>query len=562
MTQANEISALDSVVLQLRVPDFKYALGSDQSQTLSHEQADALRESWRQGEHPSLTKLLRASQPLAPNVLNAAFVVDRIFDVWMRKNSLHEALNSHLDFVRFDVFDLLHRASSKTKLLSTLAEMLNDLGALGLGWMPHPERSRKLYIDGINTAFEQLRGDTLAAINAWFEFANAQRDKLEKVRMRLGESEAAIALQRFARCKAIVFTNRLINGRTLSHRVGLFVARYYTNLLSLAYIKGEQENIEQVESLLKKIIAVYSLKGNAAFQFAEALIDELSEACTHHEVRVEANDWEGLEADMLRVLQKQEVEEGLQEPILFTDALMEDLQQKKAPALPEPGQWYITEDGIRQHLSVVFEESRQVLFSNYLGMKIVVLTLSELNAGLKSRAIKRLAPESTFSEVCRSAISGLCKIAETQKKARVAAAQKAKQEAEHLLAEQRRAELEAKTRAEEIARRTKEIKLKQAEKKRLEQEQELRESLGKLQLGAWIGVLNSETEKKERYKLAVKFSAKRKYLFVDKLGIRKLEFNEDKLIGEIIAKNVEVLSDGAEFEDSLERVVSRLRMAK
>ena len=242
--------------------------------------------------------------------------------------------------------------------------------------------------------------------------------------------------------------------------------------------------------------------------------------------------------------------------------MLEDLTSDAGQALTDCNTWYVTEDGIRQHATAVFEATHQVLFTNYLGMKITVLTRNELAHAEQTRTIKPLKCESSFSDVCASAVSGLSKIAETQKKARVAAAEKAKQEAERLLEERRVADEEAKNRADEIARRTKEIKLKQAEKKRLEQEQLLRDTLSKLQLGAWIAVVNDESGKKDRYKLAVKFSARRKFLFVDKLGIRKLEFDEDSLIQSIIAGKVEILSDGAEFEDSLERVVSRIRMAK
>jgi len=113
---------------------------------------------------------------------------------------------------------------------------------------------------------------------------------------------------------------------------------------------------------------------------------------------------------------------------------------------------------------------------------------------------------------------------------------------------------------EDIARRTREIRLKKEEKQRLEKEAEIVALLSELKLGAWV--CRVEGDSRDRFKLAVKFSASKKYLFVDKMGIRKIEFSEPELVQSIIAGRIEILSDGAEFEASLERVVSRIRMSK
>ena len=557
MTQAREKALLDSVVVQLRVPDLKYALGDEPPQILSQEQESALRIRWEDSEKSTLIRLFDESAAFAPNILNTAFFVDRIFDVWMRKNNLHEELNGALGQARLDVFLLLHKAKSKSTRLKKVSQLFDAIAELALGWMPHPQRSKTLYLEGIGAALAQLQRDIDASSVQWQQFATTQSQKLEKVRSRLVVTEETKAQLRFAHCRAVHYTNRLIHQRTFSDRVARFIEQHYVALLSHAYLQAEPDDVERIEELLKKFIAVFCVKGNAAFKFADSLLDEVSAACEQYGVSVDATERESLENDMVRILQKQNVEESQQCAITCDDPLLDAGQ-----ALTDCNTWYVTEDGIRQHATAVFEATHQVLFTNYLGMKITVLTRNELAHAEQTRTIKPLKCESSFSDVCASAVSGLSKIAETQKKARVAAAEKAKQEAERLLEERRVADEEAKNRADEIARRTKEIKLKQAEKKRLEQEQLLRDTLSKLQLGAWIAVVNDESGKKDRYKLAVKFSARRKFLFVDKLGIRKLEFDEDSLIQSIIAGKVEILSDGAEFEDSLERVVSRIRMAK
>ena len=95
---------------------------------------------------------------------------------------------------------------------------------------------------------------------------------------------------------------------------------------------------------------------------------------------------------------------------------------------------------------------------------------------------------------------------------------------------------------------------------RLEKENTVALVIRDFRLGAWISI--KEAGEPQRYKLVVKLAAMGKYIFVDRLGIKKREFMEVDLVQAILAKDIEILSDGAEFEDSLERVVSRIRMSK
>ena len=81
-----------------------------------------------------------------------------------------------------------------------------------------------------------------------------------------------------------------------------------------------------------------------------------------------------------------------------------------------------------------------------------------------------------------------------------------------------------------------------------------------MSIGAWISV--SEEESKQKYKLVVKINATDKLIFVDKMGLKKLEIKTPKLMGLLISGTAEILSDGAEFDDTLSRVVGRLRVGK
>jgi hypothetical protein len=84
-------------------------------------------------------------------------------------------------------------------------------------------------------------------------------------------------------------------------------------------------------------------------------------------------------------------------------------------------------------------------------------------------------------------------------------------------------------------------------------------------LGAWVSITNRDDGvdyKAQRFKLVVKFAASKKFIFVDKLGVKKIEYTEAALVKGLMEKDIEILTDGLEFEESLERVVSRLRSSK
>ena len=188
-----------------------------------------------------------------------------------------------------------------------------------------------------------------------------------------------------------------------------------------------------------------------------------------------------------------------------------------------------------------------------------------MNGQISSHSVKPLIYDSSLLEVVKKNNAGLLKVALTQQKARAVAADKARKEAEALLQEKQKAEKMAQIKAAEIAEQTKQLLKKQKDKQRAEEEHKAQIQVADCKLGAWISVVQADDESNnppQRFKLVVRFAASNKFIFVDKLGVKKLELTEASLIEGIVNKRIEMLSDGAEFEDSLERVVSRLRISK
>jgi hypothetical protein len=105
----------------------------------------------------------------------------------------------------------------------------------------------------------------------------------------------------------------------------------------------------------------------------------------------------------------------------------------------------------------------------------------------------------------------------------------------------------------------------QAEQERLYSEKTAlaQKQVDNINLGGWIleesGLPETESV---RLKLAVRTNASRKLIFVDRLGLNRREFLEDELVLGIVEERIRVLGGAAEFDDTLSRVVGRIRVGR
>ena len=93
-------------------------------------------------------------------------------------------------------------------------------------------------------------------------------------------------------------------------------------------------------------------------------------------------------------------------------------------------------------------------------------------------------------------------------------------------------------------------------------EQEVGKLVGSLGLGGWIAVTRDTGEEPVRLKLAVKIAASNKFVFVDRLGLNRTEYLFDELVSGIIDGSIRLLGKSAEFDDTLSRVVGRIRVGR
>ncbi|HAP52510.1 MAG TPA: hypothetical protein DCQ60_06130, partial [Marinobacter adhaerens] len=219
-------------------------------------------------------------------------------------------------------------------------------------------------------------------------------------------------------------------------------------------------------------------------------------------------------------------------------------------------------------------ESAEILWTNGAGVKLGLQTWGEFQRALEQEQIRPLPQLTPFGTVLAETVELLARVCEKQRRQREQAAEAARLRAEELrrekeVAEERRraeeaereAELERQRQADEEQRLADE----QAEKERIRKERTLlaEKQVDAIKLGGWIVVEPDETsDEPARLKLAVRINASRKLVFVDRLGLNRREFLEDALVERIVEGRIRVLGTSAEFDDTLSRVVGRIRVGR
>lgn len=571
----NTLLAFRSVLLQLRVPELKYAVGdSAQSAVEARVQAFIQQglESPRDLDCESVVKSIEAGFGLTPvpaNLNNCAFITDRLFDVWLRKNQLAEALNRALSHWRFPVFVLLYQGNAD-KQLKPFLSVLDRIGSSQLGWSVSARHAKSHLLEHLDMLAITVRqrllsnedSSDLCQLNE--SFISQQEDKRKKIIERMRASELLNAKNRFGRWLAIACINQRFAGTELSDAVLCFLSRYWLSAMVKVMGQGDGDLIAEFKRHQDQIYAVFCKKEKWALKFGDDLIEILNAALLSLQMPETVPDelWQFMERDVISVLQKQALQEYPFAPFVFADDEVLQFQEDYAPRhVPVEGDWYLMNDAKGQRrVCIDLVELQQVLLTDALGVKVLLCAFPEFDALVEQGVLKVITAGSPVELVFEGTISGLYKIADAQSKARVKAAEKAKCEAEKLLEEQQNAQLEAQQRAADIAKRTRELQDKHAEKQRLGRVKVVTDALALFNVGGWIDFMVDGQP--QRYKLAVKLAASGKYIFVDRLGIKRMEFNEAQLVECILAGEITILSSGAEFENSLERVVSRLRIQK
>lgn len=597
-----DIAAVRQLCQQLRVPDLKYlreyGLGNDNELTLD-KLSDCL-QMHKDGLDNSILELLGRvfEGPQRTTVINVAFILDRTFDVWLRKNHFPGDIEEILTKWRFAIYTsmLLELGAFKVdsnrhkEVLEALVDLLETVSGDSFGWSPVPERSKHFLLEQLDSMTCLLLekadldlGITDKANGVWLAYRAKESAKFSKVSQRLVSLESQQCWKRFSYWCAQTYVDHVFSKCKLPASVQNFLDMYWVAAVAESLKCDDGINVYfdlGVDKLTQAIMLTFCIQGDELFKYADTLVDELKQRLIDLDIAFEEKVFQAIEQSLVALLKQEFTHDFVKYASLPTDASIAEQfahydlsgllrkrnngRVKVADFGLEINEWYVLSNDWHSSSNMIllayFKYAGAYLFANHLGMKVALFSKGEMENLIRSNSIKPLKKGETFVEVFSSCLKGLSRVAESQQKARLAAAEKAKQEAERLLEEQRKAELEAELRAKEIEKRAIAEQKEKDAQLRAEKEAKALKRIHQLSIGAWVALTIDDLS--ERYKLVVKIGASGKFIFVDKLGIKKKEFKEAQLADLVISNKVEFLSDGAEFEDSLQRVVSRLRIAK
>jgi hypothetical protein len=465
------------------------------------------------------------------------------------------------------------------------------------GWSATGGRSSKILLDQLDALTIEVSGsfetgDTepvVAFCQQWKSDASKREQQTERLRERLLKTEQGAARQRRAEHTARALIGRAMKGRQLPEPIVQFVMDTWFPLLKqVIWEEGlEGDNWRHASKLLEWLVWIgdpnlSDKDKNRLYTVGEQIGDRIIDVWNRlNKKPLPETALAGIQSVMVQRLRGETPE--LVPALPPSDRFSWDSSWLTLEPVPPQDyqdmkfKWYVEGEGAKQQrrfFLALLEDTREVLWTNGAGVKLGLLPWTTLKADFDRDVLRPLAPIKPFGEVLAETVTALSNVLQRQMLQRKQAAEDAQKRAvalreEKALAEKKRAEEQAIVDAEKEKQRQKVEAQRQAdeeaEAERLWQEKEsaARKLVEGIKLGGWIVVENREAPgEPQRLKLAVRINASRKLVFVDRLGLNRREFIEEALIEQVAATNVRVLGASAEFDDTLSRVVGRIRVGK
>ncbi len=577
---------LEDILKNLRVPQLFYTLGgghqfdSDAEKKLVSELTDLKLD--KSATLIDWYKVNYRNAPLRPVLVNSLFLSDRLFDGYFRKNLFSDAIVESCNKWRYLIAFVLVRAKSKAKFAINLLKIIDVFlkDHIGSGASQGPALSQLARaIDAMNAVFfsdELFRPEALISLlNALKSDSEKQKQRREKLVVRLMESETGLARADYANAASIRLVFGNAQGKCFPVCVIDFLTEHWQPALKRWFSLGlEQSQEEELNQLTADVVSCLGVNDFAPLsqktspQFMEVspdLVDRLSHVFEARQGLDETINQQlsVLQSLIIQLFQNQEVETEL-----FPDA-PESFHSQSSPGsintqiqtLIADKSWLRnSETDSRFQIAGVVSLTGQLVLANQLGAKIGLVTLQKADESLRSGVWKPLPDYMSLEMLFEDTVKGLNKVSEAQLKQRQRALEKAKAEALALKEAKERAANEAREKAERIKQAAEKKALEESQRIRLALESKYLTQMGSVTLGAWVEY--ERNGKKEKGKLAVKTSSTQKWIFVDRFGLNRFEIIESDLLEQLIQGRARILNSGAEFDESLERTVSRIRMSK
>lgn len=581
------------VIREIRVPDLPYPVGQpDRFQNWS----GLLREHWTLQTDQRVSEVLNAQDgPWSVQQVNGAYLADRIMDVFLRSSGLHPVLVARLARLRYPLAWWLveEERPAFTGLLVLWLDSFEDWR----GWSDSGGRSSRALLDQLDQLIKVIDGcfdeNNPAAFAAfcerWQQEAERRHQHSSRLHQRLLDTETGAARQRRADQLARAVTGRALEGRQLPPATQVFLMEHWLPLLrQVAWREGvEGDNWRHGTRLLEWMVwagdpVLSGQNMDRLYQVGEQLSDRITEVWQRvwqePPPHGPLSAMEAVLVDRLRGGAPQAAPTADRLAGLDHDPSLIELPAVSADTLAQyRSSWFVEGSGTseqRRFFLAFLEETAEVLWSNGYGVRLGLTPWQSFQQSMEQGRVRPLPALSRFGDVLEDTVSALDRVLSSQRQKRQEAARKARERAEQLRLEQ---EAEARQRAEQEAARRAEAE-RQAQQAREQAEQEEADRIeaarvaareqaltevDRLSLGGWIALKEQpDNDQERRLKLAVRINASRKLVFVDRLGLNRTELTVEALVERLLSGTARILGASAEFDETLSRVVGRIRVGR
>ncbi|MGQ7274803.1 DUF1631 family protein [Marinobacter sp. V034] len=590
-----------AILINIRVPELPYPAGKPADADIP-DWLPLLHSCWTEQRNERVINVLNAvKMTWSVRQVNAAYLADRVMDVFLKTSGLHVSLVQRIARLRFLLaWQIEVHGEQSLNDESVLRPWLDGLQSLR-GWSDSGGRAARqllAQLDELVVVADQCFGER--SMEAFERFATQWRqDQLQKegrigkLRTRLLETEQGASRQRAADQMSRALVARALGNRKLPADVIDFISTIWTPLLRQAAWKDglTSDNVRHANKLLEWIVwiadpALSDNERDKLYQVGEHLSDKVREVWSRIQSDpLPESSLSGLEAVMVARLRGQSLDLVPVEQRHVDERWLNLSATDTSAASGYTGQWFVKgsdEDEQRLYFLTLLEDSQDVLMTNGEGVKLGLMDWPEFEAGLKKGDIRRLPDLNPFGAVVDQTIAALVQVLRSQVEKRREAKAKAEAQAEALRvarakAEQARLEAEALRAAEAEkalqlqAEEQQAVEAAEAERLSRELYEAARAKVDALKLGSWIALEPTAASAKPsdglpiealKLKLAVRLNATDKLVFVDRLGLNRTEYTSAALIELIVSGAAKTLSSEAEFEDTLSRVVGRIRVGR
>ena len=528
---------------------------------------------------------LEPTMSLGQNFFSIVKFTDQLFENYSKNSKVHPDISRELKQLRPLIVSCLLNEKlpwlDKQQPITTLQLISQHC----VGWQPSLGRAAERFIKALSPLLETLAhavsSDELSiAIDALKKFFKAEQQRIKKLEKRLRDVEIGALHAKHANQLSAKILNQQMAGKKLPAAAIHFLQSPWRKSMCLLIInEGKDSDAwKHMLRLTETLVLSFQPTQKDSQQRVYDSISELSEELRkvtiglHHSGKLD-EELLAIEHEHLKILKGESLSYVNFELIDNTDPIdntQTELSSRflKSASSFDEGQWFIYQaDGEEKRikLTVKTNEEKQLLFTNFLGIKVEQYSFDEFAYLVSSKIATPIKPTDPFKATGEKIISTLLENYQLQKKQ--LAAEKAIEE--EIIKQRNKDREQALKEARLLDKKKQQERLQTEQKKKaLKQRQEqaqqakiISNQLEQLKIGGRV-TFTSHAEEDTLCRLVAILQSSGEYIFVDRLGIKQHSLRKQQLADKIVSHEAKIIDPGSGFENTLEKVVNDLRTRK